>query len=150
MQKQPGMSARRRAWRGVALAFLAALLSLPPGAAGAVLCVCHSGHVAFESVCTPQTCRSEPGNAGHGAVGPVCDDPEGHSCADIPIPAQRHLFDASRSKTPVNGLGGMRTAVFAVLSGGATALSPSLCPPEAAPEARALLAACVSAVVLRC
>jgi len=44
----------------------------------------------------------------------------------------------------------MRTAVFAVLSGGATALSPSLCSPEAAPEARALLAACVGAVVLRC
>lgn len=149
MQKQPETPPRRRAWRGAALAFLTALLALPPGAAGAVICICHDGHVAFESLCRPETCCSEAETAHDAVVSPVCDNPEGHSCADIPIPAQGQLFDAARTKTPVNMLAGMRTAVFAALSGSVTALS-TLLPAEASPEADLSLAPCVRTVVLRC
>jgi len=84
--------------RGSALVFLACLLALPPGVAGAVICICHDGHMAFETACEPANCCPDVESAADAGPKAPCKDPESHSCSDIPLPAHGQVFDAAKWK----------------------------------------------------
>jgi hypothetical protein len=70
---------------------LIALLALPGGAEGLVLCLCHDGHVQVEFGCEPESCCPPAEcSVAHEDGTDEAHMPahtKQHSCTDIPLPA---------------------------------------------------------------